>query len=162
VIGKIASEGVVRALARLYDLPTTIVRPNVVYGPYGWGGVPIMFLKRMIAGEAIEAPLDGENWMNLIHTDDIARFVPGFWAAASTPATIVNLGGDETLSMPQVLGYVSEITGVPVNFVRSDTTRATLISDNTKRLGLVGKCQVDWRDGVRQVVEAHLPGLIKA
>ncbi len=94
VVGRIASEGVARSLCRLYNLPTTIVRPNVIYGPYGWGGVPIMFLKRMMAGEEIEAPLDGENCCNLIHTDDIARFIPGFWEAASVPATIVNLGGD--------------------------------------------------------------------
>jgi nucleoside-diphosphate-sugar epimerase len=161
VVGKIASEGVVRSLARLYDLPTTIVRPNVIYGPYGWGGVPIMFLKRMMAGEAIEAPLDGENWFNLIHTDDIARFAPGFWEAASVPATIVNLGGDETLSMPQLLGYISEITGVPVKFVRGETTRATLVSDNTKRRKLVGPSRVEWREGVREVIRAHLPELIK-
>ncbi|WP_404477543.1 NAD-dependent epimerase/dehydratase family protein [Novosphingobium sp. BL-52-GroH] len=161
VVGKIASEGVARALARLYNLPTTIVRPNVIYGPYGWGGVPILFLKRMMEGQPIEAPLDGENHCSLIHTDDIARFMPGFWAAASVPATVVNLGGDEVVTMPEYMGYVSEITGLPVDFVRSPTTRDTYVSDPAKRKALVGATQVEWRDGIRRTVAAHMPHLLK-
>jgi UDP-glucuronate 4-epimerase len=161
-IGKIASEGVARSLCRLYNLPTTILRPNVIYGPYGWGGVPIMFLKRMMAGEEIEAPLDGENCCSLIHTDDIARFIPGFWKAASVPATIVNLGGDDTLTMPEYMGYISEITGVPLKFIRSELTRDTYVSDNTKRNRLVGNCRTDWKSGIRRTIDAHLPGLIQS
>jgi UDP-glucuronate 4-epimerase len=160
-IGKISSEGVARSLARLYDLPTTILRPNVIYGPYGWGGVPIMFLKSMMAGEAIEAPLDGDNCCNPIHTDDIANFMEGFWAAASVPATIVNLGGDEMVTMPEYLGYVSEITGVPLTFIPSESTRDTYVSDNKRRKMMVGECHVDWRDGVRRTIDAHIPGMIK-
>jgi UDP-glucuronate 4-epimerase len=53
-ISKIVSKGAVRALATVLSLPTTVARLNVTYGPYGHGGVPILFLRRILAGQPIE------------------------------------------------------------------------------------------------------------
>ena len=55
-IGKLAAEAVVRALAPILDLPSTIARLNVCYGPAGWGGLPVEMFKRVLAGEPVYLP----------------------------------------------------------------------------------------------------------
>jgi nucleoside-diphosphate-sugar epimerase len=158
---KIASEGLVRGLAHTLQLPTTIARLNVAYGPAGHGGVPIRFLNLMRAGEPIAVPRDSEDWQSPIHTDDLARQVPLLWdVAAIDPPTIVNWAGDDVVSVREMMQYISDITGVPVSFQPSDVSRNTFVSDNTRRRGLIGDCQIEWRAGVRRTVDAHFPGLV--
>lgn len=161
-VGKLATEGAVRALAVTLGLPTAIARLNVAYGPHGHGGLPVIFHRLMLAGEPIAVPHDGQHYCSPIHTDDIARHVPGLWAAATVPATVVNWGGDEVVGVRDLMTYVSELTGVPVDFVPSDATRAVVAYDDTRRRSLVGDCERSWRDGVRQALEAHFPGSVVA
>ena len=161
-VSKIAGEAVVRSLATLYNLPTTILRPGVCYGPGSWGGVPIMFLKKMLAGEAIEQPPQGTCYSMPIHVDDIARMTPDFFAAAAVPATVVNLAGDDAVTDPEYLGYMSEITGVALRFERGAYLRQMYLCDNSRREAIAGKCRISWRQGIAETIEAHFPGLIKA
>jgi nucleoside-diphosphate-sugar epimerase len=157
---KIATEGLVRGLAHTLHLPTTIARLNVAYGPAGHGGVPIRFLKLMMAGEPIAVPMTSEDWQSPVHTDDLARQVPLLWGvAAIDPPTIVNWAGDEVVSVRDMMQYISDITGVAVTFQPSDVSRNTFVSDNARRQALIGSCHVDWRAGVRRTVDAHFPGL---
>lgn len=158
---KISSEGAVRAFAATLGLPTVIARLNVAYGPYGHGGVPVLLYRRLLSGEAIPVPREGQNWASLIHTDDLARQVPLLWRAATAPALIVNWGGDDAVGIRDCLEYVAEITEVEARFAPSDVTRETYAFDNAKRRALIGDCLVHWKDGVRRTIEAHFPGAIK-
>ena len=160
-MSKIASEAVVRSLCQLYNLPTTIIRPGVCYGPGSWGGVPILFLKKMLANEPIEQPTEGVLYSAPIHVDDIARFTPGLFEAASVPANIVNMAGDDAVTDQEYLGYISEITGVPVRFERGEYFRDMYLTNNSKRESIVGKCRIAWREGMEQTIAAHFPDLIK-
>lgn len=158
---KIATEGVVRAMARTLGLPTTIARLNTAYGPAGHGGVPVRFYKMMLAGEPIAVPRDGEmNWHHPIHTDDLARQLPLLWKIAATTPPIVNWAGDELISINAMMQSISRMTGVPVKFVPSDVTRATFASNNTRRRQLIGDCQVKLHDGLARTIEAHFPGAV--
>ncbi|MFE7931213.1 NAD-dependent epimerase/dehydratase family protein [Streptomyces sp. NPDC057456] len=161
-VGKLAAEGAVRALTVTLGLPTTIARLNVAYGPHGHGGAPVIHYRTMLAGDPVAVPHTDQHYCSPIHTDDIARHVPGLWAAATVPATVVNWGGDEVVGVRDLLTYVSQLTGVPVDFVPSDVTRAVVAYDDTRRRSLVGACEWSWRDGVRQVLEAHFPGCVTA
>ncbi|MFJ3644510.1 NAD-dependent epimerase/dehydratase family protein [Streptomyces murinus] len=157
-VGKLAAEGAVRALAVTLGLPTTIARLNVAYGPHGHGGIPVVLYRTMLAGEPIAVPHTDQHYCSPIHTDDIARHVPGLWSAATVPATVVNWGGDEIVGVRDLMTYVSELTGVPVAFVSSNVTRTVVAYDDTRRKSLVGACAWSWTDGVRQALEAHFPG----
>jgi nucleoside-diphosphate-sugar epimerase len=158
-VSKLAAEGAVRAFARVLDLPTTIARLNVCYGPTGWGGLPVEFFGRLLAGEPIWMPSDGNPTPSSpISTDDVTQFVPGLWDAASPTTTIVNLAGDEMTSVREFMTYLAEQAGIDVNFVRDERSRASLVSDNTRRKSLLGECSVHWRDGMVRAVEAHYPG----
>lgn len=161
-VSKLATEGAVRALAVTLGLPTTIARLNVAYGPHGHGGVPIVLYRQMLAGEPISIPHTGQRHCSPIHTDDIARHVPRLWAAAGLPVTVVNWGGDDVVGVEDLMVYVSELTGVPVDFMPSDVTRPVVAFDNTRRRSLVGDCEKSWRDGVRQTLDAHFPGAVNA
>lgn len=161
-VSKIAAEAVVRALATLYQLPTTVIRPGICYGPGSWGGVPILFLKKMLAGEPIERPPHGSLYSMPIHIDDIARMVPALFTSASVPANIVNIAGDEAVSDLDFITYISEVAGVPVQFERGEYYRDSYLTDNSKREAIAGKCQIGWREGIAETIEAHFPDLIAA
>ncbi|MFE5630742.1 NAD-dependent epimerase/dehydratase family protein [Streptomyces sp. NPDC056463] len=161
-VGKLATEGAVRALAVTLGLPTTIARLNVAYGPHGHGGAPVILYRSMLAGEPIAVPPQGQRYCSPIHTDDIARHVPGLWAAATVPATVVNWGGDEVVGVQDLMTHIAELTGTPADFVPSDVTRPVVAFDDTRRRSLAGDCAWTWRDGVRQVLAAHFPGSVEA
>jgi nucleoside-diphosphate-sugar epimerase len=156
--GKLAAEGAVRAFAHVLGLPTTIARLNVCYGPTGWGGLPVEFFGRLLAGDPIWQPPGGsEVWCSPISTDDVARFVPRLWAVASTTTTIVNLAGDETTNVKEFMTYLAAEANLPVTFVEDERARASIVSDNTRRRALVGDCEVPWREGMQRAVTAHFP-----
>jgi nucleoside-diphosphate-sugar epimerase len=156
-VGKIATEGAVRAFARVLDLPTTIARLNIAYGPGGYGGVPMLYFKRMLAGEPIPVPLDGQNWCSLLHTDDLVAQVPALWRAATSPARLVNWGGDEPVGITDCIRHMEALTGVEAKLVPSEVTRETYQFDPTLRRELTGPCTVGWRDGIRRTLESLYP-----
>jgi nucleoside-diphosphate-sugar epimerase len=152
-ICKIAAEAVVRTTCRMLDLPTTIARLNVPYGP--GGGWPAFHLALMRAGHAVPVHPNGPSRYNPIHEDDIIATLPGMLEAASVPATIVNWGGDDETSIEEWCEYMGEIAGVEARFDRTTNTIGGIPTDNTKRLALVGPTRVAWKDGFRAMVEAQ-------
>lgn len=158
---KIAAEGAVRAFAAALGLRTVIARLNVPYGPNGYGGVPVLLYREMLAGKAIAIPHEGQNLCSPIHTDDLARQLPLLWEAASSPAMVLNWGGDEAVGLQECMEYIASITGVKPRFERRSVTRQTCAFDNSKRRALIGNCSVPWKDGVRGTIEAHFPGAVK-
>ncbi|MFF8814522.1 NAD-dependent epimerase/dehydratase family protein [Streptomyces pactum] len=160
-VGKIAAEGTVRAFAQVLGLPTTIARLNIAYGPGGYGGVPMLYFKRMLAGEPIPVPVEGQNWCSLLYTDDLVAQVPRLWEAAATPATLVNWGGDEPVGITDCVRYLEELTGIEAKLVPSEVTRETYQFDPTLRRELTGPCTVGWREGIRRTLQALYPEHLK-
>jgi UDP-glucuronate 4-epimerase len=156
-VGKIATEGAVRAFSGVLGLPTTIARLNIAYGPGGYGGVPMLYFNRMLAGEPIPVPLDGQNWCSLLHSDDIVHQVPLLWQAATVPATLVNWGGDEPVGMTDCVRHMEQLTGIEARLAPSEVTRETYQFDPTLRGKLTGPCQVTWREGICRTLEARYP-----
>ncbi|OOQ54124.1 dehydratase [Streptomyces antibioticus] len=160
-VAKIATEGTVRAFARTLRLPTVIARLNIAYGPGGYGGVPMLYFKRMLAGEPIPVPVEGQNWCSLLHTDDLIDQVPKLWEAASVPAVLTNWGGDEAVGITDCVRYLEELTGVEAKLVPSEVTRETYQFDPALRRRLTGPCKVGWREGIRRTVESMYPEYAK-
>jgi hypothetical protein len=94
-----------------------------------------------------------------IHQDDINEQTEALLAAASVPATIVNWGGDEGVSVQEWCAYIGELTGLTPEVqvkVIPGTLRGS-IADPTKRISFTGPCRVSWRDGIRRTFEARYP-----
>ncbi|WP_443066024.1 NAD-dependent epimerase/dehydratase family protein [Streptomyces sp. NBC_00503] len=156
-MGKLATEGAVRAFARVLGLPTTIARLNIAYGPGSYGGVPMLYFERMLAGSPIPVPLEGQNWCSLLHTEDLVAQVPPLWRAASVPATLVNWGGDQSVGISDCIRHIEALTGVEAVLVPQEVTRETYRFDPALRRRLTGPCRVDWRDGIESTLRALYP-----
>lgn len=152
-ITKIAAEAVVRTTCRIFGVPTTIARLNVPYGDNG--GWPAFHLALMRAGLAVPVHTDGPSRFNPIHEDDIIEMLGGMLAIASVPATVVNWGGDEEVSIEEWCEYMGELVGIEPRFDVTAHTIGGISTENTKRRELVGPTCVDWRDGIKRMVDAQ-------
>ena len=155
-MSKIAEEAVARTAARLFDLPVVIARMNASYG--GNGGLPAYHLDWLVAGAPIVSRWDPAPY-SAIHEDDIALQTEALLHAASVPATIVNWGGDEPVTVQEWCAYYSELSGIEANVVTKDLpgTHRGSILDPTKRKSITGPCTVSWRDGMRRMYEERYP-----
>ena len=157
-LAKIAAEAVARTAAREHRVPTTIARLNVPYGDNG--GWPYYHLLYMKSGAPIPLHPEKPNLFNPIHEDDLIRQVPKLLEAASVPATIVNWAGAPA-SIEEWCAYLGELTGLEPRFDETPDTIGSVTCDLTRMHKLVGDTTVPWRDGIRRMVEAREPDLLK-
>ena len=147
---KLTMEAVARSAAVTLDLPVVIARLNTVFGPFG--GLPNMHGAAIAKGDPITAPAD-PNPHSPIHTDDMLAQLDALLDAASAPATIVNWSGDEAVTTQQWAALAAELAGTTaqVNVHEMPGVAKGAVADPTKRIGITGPCQVDWKDGLTQV-----------
>jgi nucleoside-diphosphate-sugar epimerase len=158
-ICKIAAESTALWAADRFALPTTIARLSVPYGDRG--GWPAIHLEMMINGSDIPVHVDAPSTYHPIHGDDIIAMVPGLLGVAGTPATVVNWGGSQAVSIEAWCGYLGEVTGLAPGFAPTTETIDSVEIDLTRMHELVGPTHVDWRDGMRRMVESRHPELLK-
>ena len=158
-ICKIAAEATARWAARRFELPTTIARLSVPYGDQG--GWPAIHLEMMLNGAAIPVHIDAPSVYHPLHEEDIFGMIPSLLAAARVPATVVNWGGDEGVSIEAWCGYLSELTGIDARFEPTASTIDSVQIDLSRMHALVGTTTVAWRDGLRRMVATRHPELLK-
>jgi len=158
-ISKVATEACARLSARLHGLPTTIARLNVPYGDNG--GWPAIMLMLAQMGMATEVHGNGPATYNPIHEDDIVAMVPKLLEIASVPATIVNWGGEDVVSIQEWCAYITELTGVEIPLTEGPTAMPSVVADLAKQHELVGKATVGWKDGMRRMLQVRHPDLVK-
>lgn len=162
-MSKLVSESVVRFQARALGLPTVITRLDVAYGTRGHGGVPMIIYEFMKHGMSYTRAEGGESFCSPIHEDDIATQAQSLILKAAVPAPIVNLGGDDVVSVEMIIAYVEEITGLTMNVeVGPDASWGMKVLDNTRRKELGGPCNVTWKDGIRNALAARYPNALIA
>jgi UDP-glucuronate 4-epimerase len=157
-ISKIAAEATARHGARRYNLPTTIARLNVPYGD--GGGWPAFHLAMMAAGQEIGVHPDAPSVFQPLHSDDIVASVPRLLEAASVPATTVNWGGEEKVSIEEWTTYLGELTGLSPKLVHTEQSLQSVELNLDRMHELIGHAEVTWRDGFRRMVQALRPDLL--
>ncbi|HYA69237.1 MAG TPA: NAD(P)-dependent oxidoreductase [Acidimicrobiales bacterium] len=157
-IAKIAAEAAARWAARRFELPTTIARLSVPYGD--GGGWPAIHLESMINARPIPVHANAPSIYHPLHEDDIIAMVPGLLNAASVPATVVNWGGDDAVSIEEWCGFLSELTGLSTEFAPTEHTIDSVDVDLTRMHALVGPTTVQWREGLARMVAARHPELL--
>lgn len=154
---KVAQEGVARFCARAFGIPTVIARMNASYGPNG--GLPAYHLDALRAGQPVVTRWDPCPYTP-IHDDDIALQVEPLLGAASVPATIVNWGGDEVVTVQEWTAYFASLLGrddAQVVVQHQPGSQPGNIADPTRRHAITGPCTVDWRTGFARLVDARAP-----
>jgi nucleoside-diphosphate-sugar epimerase len=158
-IAKIAAEEVVRTMCRFLGIPTTIARLNVPYGvgPDGSArGWPAFHLAMLQAGMAIPVHPDRPNLFNPIDLQDIAATVPALLGAASTPATIVNWGGAEQVSLEEWCRFLADRCGYELAFEETEGTIGGVTVDLEHMHSITGPTSVSWRDGFGALADAWM------
>ena len=96
-----------------------------------------------------------------MHEDDYVSHVEGLLGLASVPATLVNWAGSEDTSVEEWCRYLGELTGLEPRFEESETALEPLLLDTSLLQSKVGPSKVHWKDGIRRLVEARNPELLK-
>jgi nucleoside-diphosphate-sugar epimerase len=155
-VSKIAEEAVARYCARSLGLRVTIARMNAAYSARG--GLPAYHLDAVVNGKPVVARNEPSLY-SPIHQDDINAQVEALLHAASTPALIVNWGGDDAVGPHDWCPYFAELSGRKAD-LRVQAVPGSQLSnclDNSKRLAITGPCKVRFRDGFRRLYEARYP-----
>lgn len=158
-LSKIAAESVCRFAAQQFNIPTTIARLSVPYGDNG--GWPYWQILMMQGDAPIDVHPEGPNDYNPIHADDYYEKMPYLLGCASSPATTLNFGGSQKVSVEEWCSYLGEITGLTPTFKDNPGAFGALTIDTTKMHDLIGPTKVDWKDGMRRMVEVQFPDLLK-
>lgn len=159
-IAKIATESVARFAASAFAVPTTIARLSVPYGDNG--GWPWYHLLMMKGGVPIGVHPEAPNLYNPLHVDDYVEKIPYLLGAASTEAVTVNFGGSQAVSVEEWTTYLGELTGLEPTFKADPAAFGALMIDTTKMHGLIGETRMDWREGMRRMIEALAPEMVKS
>jgi nucleoside-diphosphate-sugar epimerase len=156
-VSKVAGEGVVRSLARVFSLPTTIARLGMGYGTFGHGGLPVRTFAKILAGEPIYLSSRPQA-VSVIHEDDIAADVEPLLKAAAVPATIVNWAGDELVGEREMYQYLGELAGIEPKLVVDDGKAiAFFAADPNLRKSLTGPSRIPWKVGILKTLRSRFP-----
>ncbi len=156
-IAKIAAEAMARYGARQWDLPTTIARLSVPYGDNG--GWPAFHFEMMLSGQPVPVHEDAPSEFNPIHEDDIVAQVPQLLEVASVPATVLNWAGPDAVSIEDWCLHLGDLVGIMPTFAPTADTIESVRVDTTRMDDLIGPAEIDWREGLRRMVEARRPEL---
>ena len=140
-------------------VPTTIARLSVPYGDAG--GWPWYHLMMMKAGVQIPVHRDAPNVYNPLHERDCLAKIPGLLAAATPEVTTVNFGGSQAVSIEEWCAELSGLTGLEPVFEETQRTVAALPVDLTRMHEIAGPTKVGWREGMRRMVEARAPEMLR-
>lgn len=162
-MSKQSTEAVVRFCARLFKLPTIIARLDVAYGTKGHGGAPLALIEFMKHDIPYHRAERGDSYCSPINELDIVEQVQGLITHAAVPAPIVNLGGDEVVSMEEIIAYLESITDLKATIETQElATWGMTVLDNTRRKELAGPCKVSWKEGLLAAMKVRYPDLLKA
>ena len=149
-LSKIAAEEVVKFASAQWDIPTVIMRIGTYYGPESGG--PIVRLDRMVRGREVWVNPDKPNHFGLIYQSDAIELGIKAMTLARLPALTMNWGGPP-VSVEDYCTYAGELLGIEPRFKYTEDAYPGHFLDLTLMKELVGECKVDWREGIRRVVE---------
>ena len=158
-IAKIAAETVVKYACKEFGVPTVIARLNTPYGNNG--GWMYYHLEMMKHGVEIPVSKNAPSQYTPLHEDDIFATLPALLGAAAIPAPIINWCGPEHASIEEWCAYMGELCGLEPKFAPSDQALESVMSDDSKLRALGAKCTVNWRDGLKRMIEARRPEYLK-
>jgi UDP-glucose 4-epimerase len=153
---KIASEYYCQCYSKLYDVPTTILRYGIPYGPRARAGavVPI-FVERAMKGKPLTVAGDGSQFRQFVYVEDLAE---GNVLALKPGAAngIYNLDGAEKVTIKQIAETVRKLVGsATIEYIqaRPGDFSGKEISSERARRELNWAPRVSFEEGVRRYIE---------
>ena len=89
----------------------------------------------------------------------MAEHLEAFFDGAAVGGTVTNWGGDDAVSVEQLVPWVAERLGTSYSFTSMDEIIAYPRNLHTaRRTALTGPCKVTWQDGFLRIIEERFPG----
>ena len=154
-VSKVTLEAVARFSAEAFDLPVTIARPACPYGtPFD---VVTTVIDAVAAGQPVYVTSDPQPY-SVIHIDDMCRQVGDLLAAAAVPATIVNWGSDEVVTMQEMARRAGEVLGVEPQFASIPASNVALggVLDTTQLERIAAPCEISFHDVFEEICRARV------
>jgi CDP-paratose 2-epimerase len=118
-----AADQYVRDYARMFDLPTVVLRMSCIAGPRQFGnedqGWVAHFLYSALRGEPVFIYGDGRQVRDILCVNDLVRvFEAVRTARPATEGQIYNVGGgpENTVSLLELMEHIKELTGHRVSY----------------------------------------------
>lgn len=153
---KIASEYYCQSYSKLYNIPVTILRYGIPYGPRARDGavVPI-FVSKALKGEPLTIEGDGLQFRKFVYVEDLAE---GNVLALKSNAQnkVYNLDGVEKVTIKQIAETVQKVIGnVRIEYVpaRPGDFSGKEVSSQLAKIELGWEPKVGFEEGVRRYVE---------
>jgi UDP-glucose 4-epimerase len=153
---KIASEYYCQSYSKLYNIPVTILRYGIPYGPRARDGavVPI-FVQKALKGEPLTIAGDGMQFRKFVYVEDLAE---GNVLALKTIAQnkIYNLDGTERVTIKQIAETVQKVLGnVKIEYVpaRPGDFSGKEVSSQLAKNELGWEPRMPFEEGVRRYIE---------
>ena len=118
-VAKLACELHLRAFQHYYGGPAyTILRPHNVFGPRQniadpYRNVVGIFMARALEGRPMPVFGDGSQTRSFSYIDVVAEAIVRSPEVAGARNTVINIGGDESLSVRELASRVARVMGVP-------------------------------------------------
>jgi nucleoside-diphosphate-sugar epimerase len=151
----VAQEAVARFCASAFGLPVVITRLNTVYTD-AQGFLPPINMDMIMRDMPVSVRWDPMPH-HPIHVDDMCLQLEAMLDAASTPANIVNWGGDEVVTTQEWCTMVGEWSGKAVTLKTEPIPGSTHTagSDQTKRKGITGPSTIGFREAFKAIYQAR-------
>ena len=166
---KLGTELHARTASLRHGVPTIGLRLFGVYGPgqnpdSPYTGVLSGFIERLMRGESITVPGDGEQVRDLIHISDAIRFLLAAMGKASLHSQVFNVCSGQTTTLRQVADLLTRIAGSPHPVTFGQPNRGDLafsVGDTHNARHILGlHAELPIGDGLRQLL-ASLPSRLQ-
>ncbi len=150
---KLAGEMYCTSYAELYDVPCTILRFGIPYGPRARPAAVIpIFVSKALKGEPLTIAGDGLQTRRFVYVEDLADgIVAGLQKGAED--RVYNLAGDETVTIRELADIVSDLiddTEVVHTPGRNGDFGGAVISNERAARELGWRASTPLREGVRR------------
>jgi nucleoside-diphosphate-sugar epimerase len=142
-----------------YNLPTVLVRIFSFYGPRGGG--PTERVYKIAHDQPVSVYPGARNVYTPMYEDDYVEKTIASIGIAKAPAEIINLAGEEAVTIPEYCEMAGEMLGKTVRYVENGVA-TPIWGDATKMVKMLGPCRVSMREGIRRIVDAGVPAPITA
>ena len=128
---KINGENLVMSYFKTYNLPTVILRPFSIYGPFqrsdSEGGVMSIFINKKLKSEPLDVFGDGEQSRDFFYIEDCAEFVARACLSDKAIGQVFNAGFGEEVKIKDL---AKKITGseADIRFIKHHHPHAEVMS----------------------------------
>lgn len=135
---KVLAEDITKRFSKKYNIPYTIIRPAIVYGPgdNDLGLVPKMI--KLIEKKRMPIIGSGKNSMHLIYIDDLVDGYLKVIRHGGSNQTYI-LAGEKTIQLAQLIGLIKKELGIKYSNLHIPRAFLMLLSHIVENIYLLGK-----------------------